>query len=185
MKQELDAALNANDLVALEKLLPRLRPQIISFLQVRFRAAYHDAEDAVSGAVIELLQLSAEGRPVDSAKLVAYLRVASRRILLRHSTRSENILYKPEIFDDDLGDDALVADHLEILIGDERMAALETCIKTLTEESRTFLEDLLRDSTQSVERIAEKFSMTVSSVWARKSRVIKQMHTCVKKKLTE
>ncbi len=183
MKQELDAALKANDMAELKRLLPGLRPQLISFLQVRFRAPLHDAEDAVSGAVVELLQQSLEGKPIDSHKLVAYLRVASRRILLRQSHRGEPFLYKETIEDDDMGDDVLVSDHLEVLISRERMSALQTCIKSLTEESRTFLEDLLRDSTQTVERIAEKFGMSVSSVWARKSRVIRQMHSCVQKKL--
>lgn len=182
MKLELETALAKGSVEQVEQMLPLLLPGLISFVRVRFNAGLHDAEDAASGAVLQVMEKLREGHYFDVDRLTAYLRVSARRLYYRSANRQTIFDKKEEITDDDLSEE-LVSDHLETLIETERMLALKSCINSLAEDARDFIEHMLRNAADNAERLAAHFSTSVNNIWTKKSRILKQVHECVKKKV--
>jgi DNA-directed RNA polymerase specialized sigma24 family protein len=181
MRVELQAALSSGVYSQVEQVIPKLRPGLVDFLRIRFRIPLHDAEDAAGSAILEMLERLAEGQTFELNNLLAYLRVSARNYHFRSKNRLERFEARENITDSDT--DEMALDYFEELTSEEQEAALRKCVATLAEQSRTFLEYVLRNAASAAEDLAKHFQMSVSAFWTRKSRLIKQLHECVTKKI--
>lgn len=182
MKSSLETALQSGNTESAVQLVAGLQNGLISFVRVRFGATLHDAEDAAAQSIATVVEMLRAGHSFNLDRLMAYLRVSARRVYFRNMNRMSRFTSKEDFGDEDLSG-GLVSDHLEVMIERERQDTLRRCIETLATDARAFLEHLLKNASETAEQIAERFNLSPGNVWTKKSRLIKQMHECVKNKL--
>lgn len=171
-------AYHSHDRQSLNEFITALRPRLIRFLEIHMGASKADAEDCVQQALLSLLRVIKKGAIKKPEKLHTYMLSTCRNIYLNKKKKISE-----QLFDELPSQHLQHPDQLKRLIENERLEIVEQCIEKLNSDYRLFITFWFNHPTYKAKSIANHFNLSLSSVWTRKHRIIKQLKECFQKKI--
>lgn len=167
-----------DDQFQLNKILDQIFKVLIFYLLGTMHCSKEDAEDCAQQAIMNILEKIKEKKIKDPERIFPYLLKSCRNNclrLMRYNGKfisDEHFTYLTE-----------PPRQLLNLLDEEEAAALKTCVATLSDLHKTFLDYMFNLPGIDANQIAEHFGISVASVWSRKHRIIRKLSKCVKTKL--
>lgn len=174
---ELVQALQDGDDVRVNAILHDLIPRLRRFLEIHMGAQKSDAEDCVQQSMELALDILRKGKLKDPDKILSYLMTTCRNNYLKEKEKKREVTFD-RVPTNQFHDPR----QFKSLVDKERMKILERCLDELKEVYRRFITYLFDHPDSEAEKVAEHFNISVSNVWTRKHRVIKQLNECYKTK---
>lgn len=175
---ELVSAIQNNDREKTRSLLNKLRPTLIKFLLVHVNASTHDAEDCAQNTLLIAIEKIRADQLSKPESLISYLLTTAKHEYLKTVGRNREYTYEefPVIR-------SQKADQLLRILEKEKVEHLKRCVDKLDPANRTFIQYWFDHPDHDASVVADKFKMSLSNVWTKKHRIIKELQLCVEKKL--
>lgn len=171
-------AVQDGDQETANRLISEATPILVRMLMARMNASRHDAEDAVQGMFVYIIEAIREGKIHNPSGLLAYMIKTCRHNYLK--SRQE---YSVDYEEGMAGEPATEAVQLERLIESERMDFYRHCVENLKEDYRVFFDYWISHPDTAATEVAREFDISVNNAWTRKHRVIKWLQECIQRKL--
>ncbi len=179
---ELVDALRENDKRITAQHLNELHPRLVTYLIVTMDASPRDAEDAVQQAFLNTYKKLIEGNLKVKKFFFKYLLQACRGEYLKFIDLNASKDIPRSSFDMHLVEPE---EQIKKLVDEERRELLKICMESLQENYRLILNFYCRQSKWSSQAAAARFDTTDVNARMIKSRAIKKLTECVKRKLGE
>lgn len=175
---ELVLAIQNNDREKTRSLLNKLRPTLIKFLLVHVNASTHDAEDCAQNTLLIAIEKIRADQLTKPDSLISYLLTTAKHEYFKTVGRNREYTYENLPVTR-----SQKADQLLRILDKERMEHLKICVDQLDPENRRFIQYWFDHPDHEASVVAGMFNMSISNVWTKKHRIIKELQQCVKKKL--
>ena len=154
---------------------------LIFYLRSRMNASLHDAEDCAQFALLTVIERIRDDALKDPKNVYSYLKKVCRNRYLR--TQYEN---KRSNYQDNVESYSTQQDPFELLVSKEEDALLESCIEeTLREDQKEYIRFWIKHPDARANFVSKKFNMSLSNVWVRKHRIIKQLSNSIRERLSD
>lgn len=177
---ELPSALTAGDSGRVNELVKGLYPRLMAFLRIHMNASKADAEDCAHNTLILAMEAIKEGRLREQDRVISYILSIARNDYLKLQ-RDRREKYLEELSSD--YEQYVEPDQLQALFDKEQERLLKGCLNQLEEKYQRFMQYWLDHPDDHAESVAEKFGISINSVWTRKHRLIKRLNECYRKKI--
>jgi len=174
---ELVGAIDQNDRPTINRLLKKLSPRLVRFLQIHMNAEKHDAEDCAQQALLKSLESINEGSIRNSEHILSFLLTSCRNNYLNMIKKKTE--QPVESFPREFGRQPR---QLMSLLDEERKKLLEWCIRRLSDDYREFIDYWFTFPDSEASEVASHFDITTNNAWIRKHRIIKKLNECYKEK---
>lgn len=176
---ELVVALQNNRDGKANQLLQELLPRLMDYLKVTMNADEQDAEECVHQAFLNVFEQIRQDNIRKEKYIFMYLIRACRHEYIRYAKEKHKFNYPIEDHDTHL---VKPAEQFENLLEEERQLILEECLEELQPKSRRFIEYFIDKPDATTKQASKHFNITGANVRTRKSRILSQLHHCVKRK---
>lgn len=175
---QLVEAIEQNNQPKVNKLIKKLNPRLIRFLQIHMNASREDAEDCAQDALLKALEVIEKGNLRKAKSILPFLLTTCRNNYLNLRKKQSN----NSSFDDFENVASRQPRQLQTVLSKERREVLEDCIEQLSDSYRKFFEFWYRHPHSEAKVAAARFNISLSNVWTRKHRVLKKLRECYQKK---
>lgn len=168
---------NGNDRKA-NQLLEELLPRLVDYLKAAMDADEDAAKDCVYQAFADVYEKIREDKIQNEKYIFKYLIRASRNEYIKY-VNWDNRYDRSE---DDIDHFVEPAKQYEQLLDEERQQILEQCLDELRTKSRKFISYFFEKPYVSTEQAHKHFKISRANVRTKKTRILKKLHECYKRK---
>lgn len=151
---------------------------LCSYLRSTMRANHQDAEDCAQHAIMNAVERIQSNAIREPESIYSYMLQSARNRYLRIQYENKRSNYQ-----DNMEPYVPILEQIDALVDQEEQKALDECLESLSEESRSFIDYWLSYPDIHAGDIAEEMGISVNNVWIRKHRIVKKLADCVRKKL--
>lgn len=175
---ELVVALQNGDDLRANQLLEELLPRLVDYLKAAMNADEDAAKDCVYQAFADVYEKIREDKIKNEKFIFKYLIQASRNEYIKYVNWEKRY----DRSDNDIDHIVEPAKQFEQLLDEERQQILEQCLDELREKTRKFISYFFEKPYVSTEQAHKHFQISRANVRTKKTRILKKLHECYKRK---
>lgn len=168
-------AVKSGDDRGVSRYMSILTPRLIRYLELQMGAHRKDARDVVHQSMAYICEGILQGQITLGEGLFKYMQLTCRHAyikLTRDRGRSKEL-------SSIVGDAAVKYDHLDAMLHKEKQSILNGCIKKFSPENQAFIRFLIECPGCDPVDISERFGLSLSNVYTKKSRILKLLAECI------
>lgn len=173
-------ALRDGDEETANRLLSEVMPRLADYLKVVMNASQQEAQECAHQAFLDVFERIREDKIKEKKYIFSYLITTSRNQYLHYKKTQHRFDMDPE----EGAHQVEPAEQINMLIEEERMTILESCLEQLDPDDRKLISYMLANPDATTKQISKKFGISGANVRTKKSRLTHRLHHCFKRKMS-
>jgi RNA polymerase sigma factor (sigma-70 family) len=172
-------AVKTENRAVIEDYSARVVPMVTEYLMVALKANKFHAEECSHHAFSVVLDRIKNNSIDDQTSVVSYLVTTARNQyfnMLKNEIREGSAILQEQYYQDS-------EEQIQSLLDEERTKILEQCLGNLDEKARVYIQYVMKHSDYSMLKIGKIFGISPENARTKKSRIVRQLSDCVRKKL--
>lgn len=171
-------AVKANDREALDAFSKDIIPRLKEYLKITVVANEHMAGECAHQAFAVVLDRVIKLNIDEGVNIIGYMLISARNeyfTMLRKESREGSAVFKEQLISEP-------EEQIELLVEHEREKIMQKCIEELDSKSRELIQYMFKHPDASFLKMSKVFKISPQNVRTRKSRSIRALAQCFKRK---